>query len=223
MNARGERRRAEIVAAAGEILLHEGFGAVGHRAVAARADVPLGATTYYFKSREDLVAQGLRHMAEVAAARARTIADAFTADPEPTEPGPTEPEATEPGSTDPGPTKPGPTEPGALARTITRLVGAPADDTDPAPLLAFYERYVEAGRHPAYAEIVQDWNARIVTLIAEVLHAAGHPADHDRARLVLALTDGLFIGAIAERSPTPFQQTSQALQSALDGLLQATR
>ncbi len=52
--ARGERRRAALVDAAAAILLVEGLEGVSHRAVAEKARVPLGATTYYFGTLDDL-------------------------------------------------------------------------------------------------------------------------------------------------------------------------
>ena len=51
---RGERRRAALVEAAAAILLAHGLDGVSHRAVAERARAPLGATTYYFATLDDL-------------------------------------------------------------------------------------------------------------------------------------------------------------------------
>ncbi|GAA3933051.1 TetR/AcrR family transcriptional regulator [Microbacterium soli] len=56
------RRRAIIVAAA-ELILEVGVGALTHRMIAARADVPLGATTQYFATLDDLRAAALQHLA----------------------------------------------------------------------------------------------------------------------------------------------------------------
>lgn len=49
-----EARRREIVAAAAELIIEVGVDAVTHRKVAARAGVPLGATTQYFATLDDL-------------------------------------------------------------------------------------------------------------------------------------------------------------------------
>lgn len=51
--------------ACAELIAELGTGRITHRSVAQRARVPLGATTYYFTDRADLVAAGL---AEIAAA-----------------------------------------------------------------------------------------------------------------------------------------------------------
>ncbi len=50
-----EQRRQAILDAALRIIVREGVRAVRHRAVAAEAEVPLSATTYYFKDINDLI------------------------------------------------------------------------------------------------------------------------------------------------------------------------
>ncbi|MGY4531107.1 DNA-binding transcriptional regulator YbjK [Pseudomonas sp. TE3786] len=50
-----EQRRQAILDAAMRIIVREGVRAVRHRAVAAEAEVPLSATTYYFKDINDLI------------------------------------------------------------------------------------------------------------------------------------------------------------------------
>lgn len=49
-----EARRLEIVTAAAELIIEIGVDALTHRKVAARAGVPLGATTQYFATLDDL-------------------------------------------------------------------------------------------------------------------------------------------------------------------------
>ncbi len=49
-----EARRQAIVDAAAELIVEVGVDAITHRMVAARADVPLGATTQYFDTLDDL-------------------------------------------------------------------------------------------------------------------------------------------------------------------------
>ena len=50
-----EQRRQAILEAALRIIVRDGVRAVRHRAVAAEAEVPLSATTYYFKDINDLI------------------------------------------------------------------------------------------------------------------------------------------------------------------------
>lgn len=58
--ASAQRRRAALLEAAAELAAEVGAGAVTHRAVAARAGVPLSTTSYFFASIDDLVAEALR-------------------------------------------------------------------------------------------------------------------------------------------------------------------
>jgi TetR/AcrR family transcriptional regulator, regulator of biofilm formation and stress response len=59
-----EGRRRRIVEAAGELIPEVGVAGLTHRLVAARAEVPLGATTYYFTDLDDLSAAALRHLTD---------------------------------------------------------------------------------------------------------------------------------------------------------------
>ncbi|HEX4815516.1 MAG TPA: TetR family transcriptional regulator [Nonomuraea sp.] len=62
--ARARRRRAALLAAAVDLLTEGGFAAVTHRAVAHRAHLPLASTTYYFTSRDQLLAEAFAHLVE---------------------------------------------------------------------------------------------------------------------------------------------------------------
>lgn len=68
------RRRAIVHAAVGAIA-EVGIGQVTHRLIAARAGVPLGSTTYYFPTLDDLVSAALREAAESARAQLATWVD----------------------------------------------------------------------------------------------------------------------------------------------------
>jgi len=62
-------RREQILEAALRVIGRSGREAITHRAVAEEAGVPLGSTTYYFDSREDLLGQALEHVARTEAER----------------------------------------------------------------------------------------------------------------------------------------------------------
>lgn len=64
-----EARRREIVTAAAELIVEVGVDGVTHRLVAARAGVPLGATTQYFDTLDDLRTAALRALADEVDAR----------------------------------------------------------------------------------------------------------------------------------------------------------
>jgi TetR/AcrR family transcriptional regulator, regulator of biofilm formation and stress response len=63
-----EARRQQIVTAAVRAIVEVGVGNVTHRRIAALAGVPLGSTTYYFPTLDDLVAAALREAIESARA-----------------------------------------------------------------------------------------------------------------------------------------------------------
>lgn len=64
--AGSEQRRRAILEAALSIIVRDGIRNVRHRAVAREADVPLSATTYYFKDISDLIADAFTLFAEKA-------------------------------------------------------------------------------------------------------------------------------------------------------------
>ncbi|MEV0617478.1 DUF952 domain-containing protein [Nonomuraea sp. NPDC050404] len=69
---RGRRRRATLLTAAVALLTEGGFAAVTHRAVAHRAGLPLAATTYYFTSRDQLLAEAFAQLVDTELATTRT-------------------------------------------------------------------------------------------------------------------------------------------------------
>ncbi|WP_157253628.1 TetR/AcrR family transcriptional regulator [Nonomuraea typhae] len=71
--ARATQRRSALLAAAVEVLTEGGFAALTHRAVAQRARLPLAATTYYFASRDELLAEAFSHLVEREVAHLRAI------------------------------------------------------------------------------------------------------------------------------------------------------
>lgn len=58
------QRRLDIIAAALRVMARDGLRAISHRAVAAEAQVPLAATTYYFRDLEDLIIESFLHWSE---------------------------------------------------------------------------------------------------------------------------------------------------------------
>src|SRR6478609_4186664 len=55
-----EDRRTTILDATLRLIATDGVDSITHRRVAAEADVPLGSTTYYFESREQLLREAFR-------------------------------------------------------------------------------------------------------------------------------------------------------------------
>ncbi|WP_434740516.1 TetR/AcrR family transcriptional regulator [Micromonospora sp. SH-82] len=69
-----EGRRRAIVEVAAREMIANGYSALTHRRVAAAANVPLGATTYYFDSLDDLRAAALQVVAEQTEQELRELA-----------------------------------------------------------------------------------------------------------------------------------------------------
>jgi TetR/AcrR family transcriptional regulator, regulator of biofilm formation and stress response len=67
--ARGAQRRTEIIDAAIEVMADVGLGGLSMRVVAGQAGIPLGALTYYFRDKSDLVAQAFQQLSDREIAR----------------------------------------------------------------------------------------------------------------------------------------------------------
>ncbi|MCW2521059.1 MAG: TetR family transcriptional regulator [Mycobacterium sp.] len=62
--ARGARRRIEIIDAAIEVMAQVGLAGLSMRVVANQAQMPLGALSYYFDDKSDLVAQAFQQLSD---------------------------------------------------------------------------------------------------------------------------------------------------------------
>jgi DNA-binding transcriptional regulator YbjK len=73
------QRRERIIEAALEVIGLHGVEGLTHRRVAAVADVPLGSTTYYFASLDDLLAASMAHTIALESGRVGAWLDALPA------------------------------------------------------------------------------------------------------------------------------------------------
>lgn len=182
-SARGQRRRQELLETAAELIAEQGFAAVSHRTVAQRAGLPLAATTYYFSSLDELVEQAFRLLADQWLDQARGVLGLLPA------------------------RLNGPEEVGEAVVHVSAGLGdvtADVEAADEQVLLALYERYVEAGRHPHLRPLVAAYNADVDKLIQDVLTRGGVTQGADVAALTLAQVDGAVLRALAEgAAPVP--------------------
>ncbi len=188
------------MAAAAALIVDQGFGAVAHRAVAARAGLPLAATTYYFTSLDELVAAALDSLVDSWLAGARAVLDAL------------------PDRLDDGPT---------LARAVVAVVLGGSVDDDGA-VLTMYERFLQAGRCPHLRAVVTAYGARMDELLLELLRRASPGVDEPAVRRVLAALDGTVLRALAEGRPVLAAATAAVapllpLPSSLDDVLATAR
>jgi DNA-binding transcriptional regulator YbjK len=142
--------------------------------VAAEAGVPLAATTYYFASRDDLVAQALRQAVdeELAELHARFGGVGEPATPE---------EAAD-----------------LLAALFEETLAR-----DQLALLAKNELYQAAARTPALQSEARRWTDAYVDLLAPVLERVGALDPRADAELVVAALDGLLDMRASENRCTP--------------------
>lgn len=188
---RGRLRRDALLDAGVELLTEGGFAAVSHRAVAERAGLPLAATTYYFRSRDDLIAAAFELMVDrdLAATRERFTARVGQL----------------------GVPAAAPAVAEALATALL-----PHDETERRRHLALWELYLRAGREPALRPLARVWTDRCRATTTELLRIAGYPAGATAVHLLGAAVDGLEIEAIVEARPNAVQSMVEILSHALD-------
>lgn len=167
--ARGESRRRQLLEATLELVGAEGVDAVHHRRVAELAGVPLGSTTYYFASREDMLVQALAHFAEQELETLRARLGELV-----------------------GPDG----RPGGLLDGVAEFL---LEQLGPARsrARAQYALFQEAARRPELEPVVRDWTAAWWELLERLFTALGHRDPQLDARIFLALLDGLLLGQLA--------------------------
>ncbi|HEY8525960.1 MAG TPA: TetR family transcriptional regulator [Acidimicrobiales bacterium] len=190
---KGRARWDRIVQAAAELLTDGGPPAVTHRAVAARAGVPLGSTTYYFADRDELLAAAIERARATDVSRARAAAEYEAPD-----------EAGGDGAGGHGGDGAGSTlrEPAAerrgLARRLVDVVIGHGRLTDPDRVTAHYQRFLGAALTAAGHTSVRDWNREVRDAVAAAL--ARHGRGWASADVVLALVDGCVLAWLVEEA-----------------------
>ncbi len=154
-------RREQILDATLRVIGRDGRESVTHRAVAEEAGVPLGSTTYYFDSRDDILGQALEHVAAQEVERYGRLGDELRSVKSARE---------------------------LADRLVTELVGAAEDRT---AYIAEYELWLEAGRRPELREAAQSWCDAEQRSVAGALETLGSTDPQADASLVVAALDGL--------------------------------
>ena len=154
-------RREQILDAALRVIGRDGREAVTHRAVAEEAGVPLGSTTYYFDSRDDLLGQALEHVAAMEVERHRELGEELRSVKSPRQ---------------------------LADRLISELVGVAGDRI---AYIAEYELWLEAGRRPDLRDAATSWCDAEQRSVAGALESLGSSNPAADASLVVAALDGL--------------------------------
>ncbi|WP_007027008.1 TetR/AcrR family transcriptional regulator [Saccharomonospora iraqiensis] len=185
---KGERRRAALVAAAAELLVEGGFGAVRHRAVAERAGLPLASTTYYFDSLDDLVYAATEHVGRRDLARGRERLARL---------------GTEQRNVDT-----------VVELVLDQLLGT---DPQHEAVVLRYERLVTTGRRPYLRPLMRTLAVQLRELLTESLTRSGFDVDPDRLERIIALVDGAVVNALIEVDPDPRAAAARVLREVLGG------
>jgi TetR/AcrR family transcriptional regulator, regulator of biofilm formation and stress response len=172
-DGRGPRRRLAILDATLRVLARAGYGGVTHRAVAAEAAVPLAATTYYFKSKQDLLTEAFRlHAGRHAKWVEGGIEQLRT----------TSPDAVAAAD--------------ALAELVVLGVDAGRD-----ALVAEFELGLAATRRPELSELPTQWQGAVVSRLALLLADLGAPDPDGDARVLSSALTGLAVELLFGRLP----------------------
>lgn len=148
------------------IVGEEGCAALTHRRVAERAGVSLSATTYYFRSKDDLLEQALRLSADRELSELAAIHEMF----------------------DPAVL--------AIEKWAALLAGVLAAETRGAGrtmLLAQFEMDLYAARRPPLREAVRELNARYAALVEPIMSRVGAADAAAGAKFFVAAVTGLLL------------------------------
>jgi TetR/AcrR family transcriptional regulator, regulator of biofilm formation and stress response len=171
--SRAGPRRDLLLEVTIELIGREGIDAVTHRRVAELAQVPLGSTTYYFASREEMLVESLKTFGhqEIAAIRARLSSL--------------------------------PARRPSRRRYIERLVDflIPQLGDERWRTLAQYTLLCEAARRPELEPVAREWNQAWWAVLAELFQALKVPDPGLEARMVLAMLDGFLLEQLAAPDP----------------------
>ncbi len=175
------------------LLAREGPRGVTHRAVAEEAGTSVRATTYYFSSRAELMAEALRHYADTAVARFDQLAVPIEA-----------------------------LRPGAIEAGAAMLAGTVLSDLneDAHGLVAEYELVLEIGRNPALEDDYRRWQDRLEGMLRLYARVLGSPDPGLDARIALATLRGLELEALARPSrPARRADLEHVFRRLLSGML----
>jgi TetR/AcrR family transcriptional regulator, regulator of biofilm formation and stress response len=167
--ARGERRRAEVLAAALRVIAKRGVASTTHRAVADEAGVPSSTPGYYFDSIDELLDEALLMFVRDETTRLEELAARLS-------------EAS--------------VSPAELAQLLMEELGQGKDPRLPTEVAQF-ELYLEAARRPGLRRAAEECLALYADAAEAALQAAGARRPEEGARAFHALIDGFALHRIA--------------------------
>lgn len=177
------------MSAAAALLCDGGFEAVRHRAVAARAGLPLASTTYYFASLEDLIAAAVEHLASSEENLLRRRLDGLSR-----------------------------RRRGAES-TAELLVELLVDDgPGDSHVVSRYERYIACARQPALRDIQRRIRQQRTAAVGEVVARSGRRARTELLAALVCAVDGAVVSALVDEQATPRATARATLIDVIDVL-----
>jgi len=151
---RGAARREALLDATVRLLARQGARAVTHRAVASEAGTTHGAPRYYFATRDELLDEALRRIADQ---QVHAVEELLR--------------------------EPSPPEPGERAKRLAAFVAGMVS-ADPDATIARYELFLAATRRPQLRPSLEAWGAAYVKLFAAELTAGAADPERDAELLL---------------------------------------
>jgi TetR/AcrR family transcriptional regulator, regulator of biofilm formation and stress response len=169
-----EAIRAAIIEATIRLIGREGVDGVTHRAVAREAGVSLSSTTYHYASRDEIVSEALRHVADQEIERIARDAEALAG---------------------------GHADVRSIARALTAWLAEQVRGDELVRVRAGYHLQLQAARRPELRAIHVAWGQAVQGLAERVLRAAGSPRPHTDASILSSAIDGLRLDEVTAPRP----------------------
>jgi TetR/AcrR family transcriptional regulator, regulator of biofilm formation and stress response len=169
-----EAIRAAIIEATVRVIGNDGVDGVTHRAVAREAGVSLSSTTYHFASRDAIVSEALRRVADLEIERIAHDAEALVE---------------------------GHADVASIARALTAWLTEQVTGDDLVRVRAGYHLQLEAARRPELRAIHVEWGQAVHGLAERVLRAAGSPRPHTDAGILSSAIDGMRLDEVTAPRP----------------------
>jgi DNA-binding transcriptional regulator YbjK len=170
-------RRTALLEATLQLIGEGGLGAVTHRAVERAAGLPHGSTTYYFKTRAQLLEAAVERLLEIDRARADEIVHAISRTLATRRPL-------------------GELDLDAIAAAIVAWL-----ESDRTYQLARYELFVESARRPELKASMMAGATAFLRVLEPIVVAAGSHDPPRDARIALAMANGLMLEQLARPEP----------------------
>jgi DNA-binding transcriptional regulator YbjK len=191
---RGELRRAELLEAAIHLIGAHGLDGVTHRAVAAEAGVPAASTSYYFRSKDELIDEALRTLAEREIERLRERRAALGAS--------------------------GAADLEATTAALSAWIEEQTTDDGRVAMLAQYQLQLEAARRPEAREILAAWKEGTDDLAETAMRALGAADVETSGILLVCAIDGLRLRLMASgHAPLRGEALRAVVRALLVGLV----